>query len=113
MIAKIINRILRLLSLFGYTFKAKGNKVYYKLTEKIKDFNIEEIIDKHFEIWSSKNHSWYKTLKKTLLYLHEKSQDLIILETGSAAHGTKSMILFDDFSNYSEKKLISLHVILK
>ena len=105
MITKIINRILKLLRLFGYTYKAKGNKIYHKLTEKIEDFNIEEMIDRHFETWSSKNHPCYKTLKKTLLYLHEKSQDLIILETGSAAHGTKSTILFDNFSNYSKKKI--------
>lgn len=105
MIAKIINRILRLLRFFGYTYKAKGNKIYHKLTEKIEDFNIEEMIDRHFETWSSKNHPCYKTLKKTLLHLHKESQDLIILETGSAAHGTKSTILFDNFSNYSKKKI--------
>ena len=67
-----------------------------KKLKKIK--NVEDLINFHFKTYSEKNHINREMFR--IILNHFGGASLNILETGSAAHGTKSSMLF---ANYVKK----------
>ena len=62
---------------------------------KERSLSLQHLFDEHFQRIGQPNHVCRPTLWLALENLQGKSA--IIIETGSAAHGTKSSVLFDDY----------------
>jgi len=60
-----------------------------------KFLDLHSVVDAHFEKYSTPTHPCRETIKQALELL--KGQSAVILETGTAAYGTQSTILFDSY----------------
>ena len=85
---RIINKLLRILSLTGFSFKLSGQKTNYS---ELKFTHISDLIDDHFQF--DPHHICKGTIGLALSLLNNRPA--LIIETGSSAWGTNSSKLFD------------------
>jgi len=67
-----------------------------------------ELLDAHFEFWSSKNHVNRSAFEYTIDVLH--NEPVKIIETGTAAWGTNSTRLWDAYIRKNGGSLISVDI---
>ena len=105
---KLINYI-NYISKKVVNYKKRKSNINSKKFLKIKLADIQdvnELIEFHFSTYSEKDHINKEMFRFILKYF--SSSSLNILETGSAAHGTKSSLLFASY--IKQKWMVSLNL---
>ena len=94
------NRLVSALIKVGIIVKKTGNRDVI-----IKENTINDLVKNHFEYIQSLDHINFKSMKLALNILgdSDSNSSISIIETGSAAHGTKSTLLFDSYLNYENQ----------